>query len=249
MIHTILEWKKGTPEQDGADEANSDLETESLDVPHAKAVGVAESVTEQELNTEATEEEDDDDEEDLAGQDEDDVPDDPAEDESESEVENDNRKMGCVKVIHNVEFDFENTADAEDENTSGGRHQPLLGLVLTPTRELAVQVKHHIDAVAQFTGKPSDFLFFCHGKTFSHFTAGDIEEYCMFVFLRHKDGYHRGWNVPTETGPDAEAPAGNHHCDSGTSVGVDEGGTPASAQAQTTEVSPSSVCFFVFVYH
>lgn len=31
--------------------------------------------------------------------------------------------------------------------------QPLLGLVLTPTRELAVQVKHHIDAVAQFTGR------------------------------------------------------------------------------------------------
>ncbi|XP_062374238.1 ATP-dependent RNA helicase DDX24 [Sardina pilchardus] len=30
--------------------------------------------------------------------------------------------------------------------------QPLLALVLTPTRELAVQVKHHIDAVAQFTG-------------------------------------------------------------------------------------------------
>ncbi|KAF5909590.1 ATP-dependent RNA helicase DDX24, partial [Clarias magur] len=30
--------------------------------------------------------------------------------------------------------------------------QPLLGLILTPTRELAVQVKHHIDAVAQFTG-------------------------------------------------------------------------------------------------
>ncbi|XP_039507015.1 ATP-dependent RNA helicase DDX24 isoform X1 [Pimephales promelas] len=30
--------------------------------------------------------------------------------------------------------------------------QPLLGLILTPTRELAVQVKHHIDAVARFTG-------------------------------------------------------------------------------------------------
>uniref|UniRef100_A0A3Q0T9E1 ATP-dependent RNA helicase n=1 Tax=Amphilophus citrinellus TaxID=61819 RepID=A0A3Q0T9E1_AMPCI len=29
--------------------------------------------------------------------------------------------------------------------------RPLLGLVLTPTRELAVQVKHHIDAVAKFT--------------------------------------------------------------------------------------------------
>uniref|UniRef100_H0WSY7 ATP-dependent RNA helicase n=2 Tax=Otolemur garnettii TaxID=30611 RepID=H0WSY7_OTOGA len=29
---------------------------------------------------------------------------------------------------------------------------PLLGLVLTPTRELAVQVRQHIDAVAKFTG-------------------------------------------------------------------------------------------------
>lgn len=31
--------------------------------------------------------------------------------------------------------------------------RPLLGLVLTPTRELAVQVKQHIDAVAKFTGE------------------------------------------------------------------------------------------------
>uniref|UniRef100_A0A8C9Q1B0 ATP-dependent RNA helicase n=1 Tax=Spermophilus dauricus TaxID=99837 RepID=A0A8C9Q1B0_SPEDA len=30
--------------------------------------------------------------------------------------------------------------------------RPLLGLVLTPTRELAIQVKQHIDAVAKFTG-------------------------------------------------------------------------------------------------
>ncbi|KAM7323590.1 ATP-dependent RNA helicase DDX24 [Alexandromys fortis] len=30
--------------------------------------------------------------------------------------------------------------------------RPLLGLVLTPTRELAIQVRHHIDAVARFTG-------------------------------------------------------------------------------------------------
>lgn len=29
--------------------------------------------------------------------------------------------------------------------------RPLLGLVLTPTRELAVQVKQHVDAVAKFT--------------------------------------------------------------------------------------------------
>ncbi|XP_058511243.1 ATP-dependent RNA helicase DDX24 [Ochotona princeps] len=47
-----------------------------------------------------------------------------------------------------------------DEEQSGKFQQewkarperPLLGLVLTPTRELAVQVKQHIDAVAKFTG-------------------------------------------------------------------------------------------------
>ncbi|XP_067894843.1 ATP-dependent RNA helicase DDX24 [Heterodontus francisci] len=49
--------------------------------------------------------------------------------------------QGCV----NVHFDFEIGAASNIEN-------PLLGLVLTPTRELAVQVKHHIDAVAKFTG-------------------------------------------------------------------------------------------------
>ncbi|XP_009465747.1 PREDICTED: ATP-dependent RNA helicase DDX24 [Nipponia nippon] len=53
---------------------------------------------------------------------------------------------GCVKVLE--EF------DSSDETHTIGSHKkkPLLGLVLTPTRELAVQVKHHIDAVAKFTG-------------------------------------------------------------------------------------------------
>ncbi|XP_009279073.1 PREDICTED: ATP-dependent RNA helicase DDX24 [Aptenodytes forsteri] len=55
---------------------------------------------------------------------------------------------GCVKVLENFEF------DSGDETHTVGSHKkrPLLGLVLTPTRELAVQVKHHIDAVAKFTG-------------------------------------------------------------------------------------------------
>ncbi|NXF38076.1 DDX24 helicase, partial [Nyctibius bracteatus] len=55
---------------------------------------------------------------------------------------------GCVKVLENVEF------DSSDKTHTVGSHKkrPLLGLVLTPTRELAVQVKHHIDAVAKFTG-------------------------------------------------------------------------------------------------
>ncbi|NXY77332.1 DDX24 helicase, partial [Glareola pratincola] len=55
---------------------------------------------------------------------------------------------GCVKVLENFEF------DSGDKTHTLGSHKkrPLLGLVLTPTRELAVQVKHHIDAVARFTG-------------------------------------------------------------------------------------------------
>ncbi|NXH93854.1 DDX24 helicase, partial [Pachycephala philippinensis] len=55
---------------------------------------------------------------------------------------------GCVKVLENVEFDF----DDETHTVDSHKKRPLLGLVLTPTRELAVQVKHHIDAVAKFTG-------------------------------------------------------------------------------------------------
>ncbi|XP_054423071.1 ATP-dependent RNA helicase DDX24 [Pteronotus mesoamericanus] len=55
-------------------------------------------------------------------------------------------------------FDEEQTGKLEQE--LGGKtvtcethpKRPLLGLVLTPTRELAVQVKQHIDAVARFTG-------------------------------------------------------------------------------------------------
>ncbi|XP_072478570.1 ATP-dependent RNA helicase DDX24 [Notamacropus eugenii] len=42
--------------------------------------------------------------------------------------------------------------DEEEATGHRNRSNPLLGLVLTPTRELAVQVKHHIDAVAKFTG-------------------------------------------------------------------------------------------------
>ncbi|NXF49416.1 DDX24 helicase, partial [Oceanites oceanicus] len=55
---------------------------------------------------------------------------------------------GCVKVLENFEFD-----SGDETHAVGSRKKrPLLGLVLTPTRELAVQVKHHIDAVAKFTG-------------------------------------------------------------------------------------------------
>uniref|UniRef100_A0A3Q2DVJ5 ATP-dependent RNA helicase n=1 Tax=Cyprinodon variegatus TaxID=28743 RepID=A0A3Q2DVJ5_CYPVA len=64
-------------------------------------------------------------------------------DEEEEEAEDD-EQLGCVRVIDDAEFDFK-------EKTNDGQNRPLLGLILTPTRELAVQVKHHIDAVAKFT--------------------------------------------------------------------------------------------------
>lgn len=61
------------------------------------------------------------------------------------------------EVIKISESDFENTP--KEENKPAGSHsQPLLGLVLTPTRELAVQVKHHIDAISKFTGESLQFI-------------------------------------------------------------------------------------------
>ncbi|XP_047201041.1 ATP-dependent RNA helicase DDX24 [Girardinichthys multiradiatus] len=66
------------------------------------------------------------------------------EDEQGAEGEDQDEQLGCVRVIDDAEFDFKGKVDE-------GQNQPLLGLVLTPTRELAVQVKHHIDAVAKYT--------------------------------------------------------------------------------------------------
>ncbi|KAM6961261.1 ATP-dependent RNA helicase DDX24 [Aplochiton taeniatus] len=72
-------------------------------------------------------------------------------DDDDNNSESEDKKFGCVKVIEDVEFDFDTSSNA-GENLTASEKQPLLGLVLTPTRELAVQVKHHIDAVATFTG-------------------------------------------------------------------------------------------------
>lgn len=60
-------------------------------------------------------------------------------------------------VIQLAESDFEDIPK-EENNPAGSHSQPLLGLVLTPTRELAVQVKHHIDAISKFTGESLQFI-------------------------------------------------------------------------------------------
>ncbi|XP_062946236.1 ATP-dependent RNA helicase DDX24 [Cynocephalus volans] len=62
------------------------------------------------------------------------------------------------KVDEDEKFNEEQTGKLKQEfsgriaTSQAHPKNPLLGLVLTPTRELAVQVKQHIDAVAKFTG-------------------------------------------------------------------------------------------------
>ncbi|XP_072220854.1 ATP-dependent RNA helicase DDX24 [Leuresthes tenuis] len=139
MINAILEWKNGS-EKTVAGNTGAASNVESLYLPSVEEPTLSGNATtaeaDQDGNLEASEEEDEGAKDEILGHSD--------EDEDETEGKDQNEQFGCVRVIENVQFDFE-------ENTAGGRIQPLLGLVLTPTRELAVQVKHHIDAVATFT--------------------------------------------------------------------------------------------------
>ncbi|KAM6912263.1 ATP-dependent RNA helicase DDX24 [Xenentodon cancila] len=132
MIHTILEWKNGA-EKTVDDKSEPASKVASLYLPSADE---SKSEEDQEDNVEAPEEED----EGAADQ----IQEDSNESEDDIEDIDQSAQLGCVRVIENLKFDFEGNA-AVDQS------RPLLGLVLTPTRELAVQVKHHIDAVAKFT--------------------------------------------------------------------------------------------------
>uniref|UniRef100_A0A7N9AQ92 ATP-dependent RNA helicase n=1 Tax=Mastacembelus armatus TaxID=205130 RepID=A0A7N9AQ92_9TELE len=141
MIHTILEWKNGSDKPADANHKPT-AEVESLFVPavdeSTESANTAGASSEEDPH-EAEEEED----EGIKDQDQHDSG------ESASEDDDEDEGFGCVQVIDNTELDFELGAEAEGK--PGGQSQPLLGLVLTPTRELAVQVKHHIDAAAKFT--------------------------------------------------------------------------------------------------
>ncbi|XP_026976235.1 ATP-dependent RNA helicase DDX24 isoform X2 [Sagmatias obliquidens] len=65
------------------------------------------------------------------------------------------RETPIPKQDENKEEKLDEEQTRKLKQELGGRiahpRRPLLGLVLTPTRELAVQVKQHIDAVAKFT--------------------------------------------------------------------------------------------------
>ncbi|KAK5857379.1 hypothetical protein PBY51_010630 [Eleginops maclovinus] len=142
MIHAILEWKSSSEKPvDDSTEPTTNVKSLYLpDVDESTIEDKEDDMEAEEEEGESTSEEDqpDPDEPDIEDQQED------------FEETDDDNKLGCVQVIENATFGFEHTAE-EKEEAAAGRRQPLLGLVLTPTRELAVQVKHHIDAVAKFT--------------------------------------------------------------------------------------------------
>nr|XP_036847603.1 ATP-dependent RNA helicase DDX24 [Manis javanica]XP_036847604.1 ATP-dependent RNA helicase DDX24 [Manis javanica]XP_036847605.1 ATP-dependent RNA helicase DDX24 [Manis javanica]XP_036847606.1 ATP-dependent RNA helicase DDX24 [Manis javanica] len=56
------------------------------------------------------------------------------------------------KLVEELTGKLKQELDGKTAACKAHPKRPLLGLVLTPTRELAVQVKQHIDAVAKFTG-------------------------------------------------------------------------------------------------
>ncbi|XP_018414896.1 PREDICTED: ATP-dependent RNA helicase DDX24 [Nanorana parkeri] len=126
MIHSILEWRNlqefGPTKEETAE--SEEQEMEASDPEDSK------SLDNQEDDDEADDEDD--------------------EADGEDDEADESSALGCVKIIEDVDINFNPTASISSPQPCQKR--PLLGLVVTPTRELAVQVKHHIDAVAKFTG-------------------------------------------------------------------------------------------------
>ncbi|KAJ8341388.1 hypothetical protein SKAU_G00336790 [Synaphobranchus kaupii] len=148
MIHSILEWRRAQERQDEpASLAVPETDLKSLYLPdvdqanEATETSIGDSEQEEEVQTDEDVAED----QEKEGRDESQE----AEEDMEEDDGTDSQKLQCVKVIEDMEFDFDILGLAKVQSD---QKQPLLGLILTPTRELAVQVKHHIDAVAQFTG-------------------------------------------------------------------------------------------------
>lgn len=65
--------------------------------------------------------------------------------ESENEESNDIQGIGCVRVVENLDFNFKPIKAPESKTK-------LRALIITPTRELAVQIEKHLKAVAKYTG-------------------------------------------------------------------------------------------------
>lgn len=172
MIHTILEWRENA----GKSVEGDITQVESLYLQNESTDTAEESASEQDVDESVTVEND--------------------MDEDSGEDGADDIKLGCVQVGEKAEFDHAPEAEKDDTASKG---QPLLGLVLTPTRELAVQVKHHIDAVAKFTSKSLMQILILKLKF--------LNEPLLLLFYRHQNGNNSGRNVSAETEEDAEVQA------------------------------------------
>ncbi len=81
--------------------------------------------------------------------------------EEEEDMSDAEAETGCVKVVNDVEFDFDvdieeiqaftNPFELDRKQANSKNLGKLRGLVLTPTRELAIQVKDHIKAITKYT--------------------------------------------------------------------------------------------------
>lgn len=60
---------------------------------------------------------------------------------SDEEVELNEEGIGCVRVIDNIKM----------ESQQRKSEKPLYALILTPTRELAVQIKDHLTKITKYT--------------------------------------------------------------------------------------------------
>lgn len=137
MIHRILEWKTRLSDanDDPNDKPESVVDVESIYLPSVSDSKVDEEDSTEEISAVAKKDE---------GQDQNEDEDDhDGESGSDNDQSQDADDAGIIQTLD---------LKAKELEEECGLKQPLLGLVLTPTRELAVQVKHHIDAVAQFTG-------------------------------------------------------------------------------------------------
>ncbi len=153
MIHSILEWRKASAGEQttGADDTETRVESLYLRDGEEKSGAVSAEEEEEEKSGAVSAEE-----EEKSGA----V---SAEEEEKSGAVSaeEEEKSGAVSAEEEEEKSGAASAEEEEEDdgVAAGQTQtntqqpPLLGLILTPTRELAVQVQHHIDAVARFTGQ------------------------------------------------------------------------------------------------
>lgn len=79
--------------------------------------------------------------------------------EEEQDMEDEEATSGCVRVVNDVVFDFDVDIEQDPEDAVKAKKKTnrkvvqgkLRALILTPTRELAIQIRNHIQAVAKYT--------------------------------------------------------------------------------------------------